>query len=135
MPLDIRLSSAHGCVARRVFQTAPREGPHRTMDTMTDTGAYTSGDWWVRAGSEEAFVARWREFLEYARASAPGFVAGRLYRDVNDARHFVSLGVWESLATQAAWRGMPDFAAKLGACQALCETDRNSMFTLAAEVL
>lgn len=105
------------------------------MDTMTDTGAYTSGDWWVRSGSEEAFVARWREFLEYARASAPGFVAGRLYRDVNDARHFVSLGVWESLAAQAAWRGMPEFTAKLGACQALCETDRNSMYTLAAEVL
>ena len=135
MPLDIGPPCAQGCLARRVIWTAPREGPHRTMDTMTDTGAYTSGDWQVRAGSEEAFVARWREFLEYARASAPGFVAGRLYRDVNDARHFVSLGVWESLAAQAAWRGMPDFAAKLGACQALCETDRNSMYTLAAEVL
>jgi len=30
---------------------------------------------------------------------------------------------------------MPDFAAKLGACQALCEADRNSTYTLAAEVL
>ena len=63
------------------------------METTTDTGVYTSGDWHVRAGSEDAFVSRWREFLEYARAEAPGFVWARLLRDINDARHFVSGGV------------------------------------------
>jgi heme-degrading monooxygenase HmoA len=104
------------------------------MDTTTDIGAYISGDWKVRAGSEDAFVARWREFLGWAQASAPGFVSARLYRDATDARHFVSVGNWQSVAAQADWRGMPDFAEKLGACQALCEEARNSTYTLAAEV-
>lgn len=79
------------------------------MDTMSNTGVYTSGDWQVRAGSEDAFVARWTEFLEFARASAPGFVSARLFRDATDACHFVSIGEWQSEATQAAWRGMPGF--------------------------
>jgi heme-degrading monooxygenase HmoA len=105
------------------------------METTTDTGVYTSGDWHVRAGSEDAFVSRWREFLEYARAEAPGFVWARLLRDANDARHFVSVGEWQSLAAQSTWRGLPDFAAKFGACHALCDEDRNSNYTQAAKVL
>ena len=36
------------------------------MDTTTDTGAYISGDWQVRAGSKDDFVARWREFIGWA---------------------------------------------------------------------
>ena len=121
-----------GC---RVIRTAPQEGgQHTTMDTMSNTGVYTSGDWQVRAGSEDAFVARWTEFLEFARASAPGFVSARLFRDATDACHFVSIGEWQSEATQAAWRGMPGFAEKLGACRALCEQDRNSTFKLASRV-
>ena len=105
------------------------------MDTMTDTGAYTSGDWHVRAGSEDAFVARWHEFLDYARTSAPGFGSARLFRDATDARHFVSLGEWQSEAAQANWRALPDFAAKFGACHALCEEDHNSNYALADQVL
>jgi len=103
------------------------------MDSTT-SAAYTSGDWHVRAGSEDAFVARWHEFLDYARTNSPGFGHARLLRDVNDARHFVSVGEWQSAAAQATWRGLPEFAAKLGACQALCEEDHNSNYTLADHV-
>jgi heme-degrading monooxygenase HmoA len=105
------------------------------MDTVTNSGAYTSGDWLVRAGSEDAFVATWHTFLEYARTEAPGFVSARLYRDATNARHFVSLGEWQSEAAQATWRGLPGFAEKFGACHALCEEDRNSNYTLADRVL
>ena len=131
-------SRSHARMVRvaRPYSDGAREGPHRKMDTTTDTnGAYTSGDWHVRAGSEDAFIARWHEFLEYARTSAPGFVSARLYRDSNDARHFVSLGEWQSVAAQATWRGLPDFADKFAACHALCEEDRNSNYTLTDRVL
>jgi len=99
------------------------------MSTITDVGAYSSGDWRVRAGSEDAFVDRWREFLEWSRASAPGFVSARLVRDVDDARHFLSIGEWQTEEATAAWRGMPEFAAKLGACRELCEQVQASAYT------
>ena len=105
------------------------------MDTTTDTGAYTSGDWHVRAGSEDAFVARWHEFLEYARINAPGLVSARLYRDANDGHPFVSLGEWQSVAAQANWRGLAGFAETFNACHALCEEDHNSNYTLVDRVL
>lgn len=89
----------------------------------------------MRAGSEEGFFAAWHAFLEYARTSAPGFVSARLYRDAADARHFVSLGEWQSMEAQASWRGLPGFAATFGACHALCDEDHNSTYALADQVL
>jgi heme-degrading monooxygenase HmoA len=101
---------------------------------MAETQDYSSGDWHVRAGSEDAFIARWTEFLEWTRDSAPGFVSARLVRDVSEPGHFVSLGEWKDAPAAAAWMTLPDFAAKYGACAALCEEARGGRYTLAAEV-
>jgi heme-degrading monooxygenase HmoA len=101
---------------------------------MAELHDFSSGDWHVRAGSEEAFVARWIEFLEWTRDSAPGFISARLVRDENEARHYVSFGEWESAAAAGAWMTLPDFAAKFGACTALCDDARGSRYTLAATV-
>ena len=35
---------------------------------------FASGDWHVTAGSEDEFVQRWTEFLEWTRAEHPGLV-------------------------------------------------------------
>ena len=101
---------------------------------MTDIQDYSSGDWHVRAGSEDAFIARWTEFLEWTRDSAPGFVSAKLVRDAADTSHYVSLGEWNGAAAAAAWMTLPDFAAKYGACAELCEQARGSRYTVAAEV-
>ena len=101
---------------------------------MTDVQDYSAGDWRVRAGSEDAFVARWREFLEWARASAPGLRSARLVRDTAEASHFLSFAEWEDTPAVVAWMEHPDFAATYGACAALCEQARGSRYTLIAAV-
>jgi heme-degrading monooxygenase HmoA len=101
---------------------------------MADVQDYSSGDWHVRAGSEDEFIARWREFLEWTRESVPGFVSARLVRDVAESGHFVSLGEWDSADAVDAWMTLPEFATKYGACTELCEQARGTRYTLAAEV-
>lgn len=101
---------------------------------MTDVQNYSAGDWHVLAGNEDAFVARWTEFLEWARASVPGFLSARLVRDVGEPGHFISLAEWESLEAATAWMALPDFGAKFGACSALCDQARGSRYTLEARI-
>ena len=95
---------------------------------------FASGDWRVNAGQEEEFVARWTEFLEWTRGSAPGLRMARLIRDEDNPRHFVSFASWESAEAMSTWRSLPGFMAKLKACRDLCEDFRGSSYTVAAAV-
>jgi heme-degrading monooxygenase HmoA len=101
---------------------------------MTEIENYSAGDWHVWPGSEDAFVARWTEFLEWTLASAPGLLSARLVRDAGEPAHFISFAEWESVASVTAWMDLADFDAKFGACAALCEDARGSRYTLRAQV-
>jgi heme-degrading monooxygenase HmoA len=98
------------------------------------TNQYASGNWIVKQGSEQEFVARWTSFLEWTRDCAPGLQSASLIQDADDPRHFVSFATWESLKTLKAWRSQPEFAHKLAACRELCEDFRGSNYTVAAAV-
>lgn len=89
---------------------------------------YASGNWIVKEGRSDEFVARWREFLDWTASEVPGLVSATLIRDTDDGRHFVSLAEWESVAAIETWRSKPEFAAKLGACRALCDEFRGANF-------
>ena len=104
------------------------------MNTTTAIQNYASGDWRVRPGSEDDFIARWTEFLDWTRESAPGLLSARLIRDADEPGHFVSFAEWQSLASLNAWRGLADFATKLGACRAICEDFRGTNYTLAVQI-
>jgi heme-degrading monooxygenase HmoA len=104
------------------------------MNITTTVQNYASGDWRVRAGAEDEFIARWTEFLQWTRAEAPGFLMARLICDPEDPAHFVSFAEWENLAAIQRWRGLPDFGAKMGACRSLCEEFRGSNYTLVVQV-
>jgi heme-degrading monooxygenase HmoA len=93
---------------------------------------FASGNWVVRAGREDDFVARWKEFLEWTRASAPGLVSARLIRDGGDSRHFISFAIWESAQMIEKWRSLPGFGTRLSACRELCDDFRGSSYTVAA---
>ena len=95
---------------------------------------YASGNWVVVAGRETEFVERWKDFLRWTREAAPGLITARLIQDASDQRHFVSFANWESEQALESWRAQPDFAAKLGACRALCEEFRGGNYMLAAAV-
>jgi quinol monooxygenase YgiN len=93
-----------------------------------------SGDWHVRPGSEDEFVKRWTEFLDWTRASARGFRGARLIRDTEDGSHFLSFAEWDSDEARQAWRGLPDFPLRLGACRALCEDMRGVNYDLVVAI-
>ncbi len=97
-------------------------------------GHFASGNWIVNHGRQGEFIARWTEFLEWTRASAPGLLSAHLIQDSDDPIHFVSFASWESQEAMRTWRSLPDFATKLSACRALCDDFRGSTYTVAATV-
>jgi heme-degrading monooxygenase HmoA len=63
---------------------------------------YASGNWTVKAGSEDEFVARWIEFLSESTKTAEGFRTARLLRDSDDPRHFLSFSEWADAGARDA---------------------------------
>src|SRR5712691_7595714 len=101
---------------------------------LTAAGTYASGDWIVKEGREQEFVARWQEFLDWTKADAAGLRRAVLIRDSENPQHFISFAEWESPDAPGAWRSLPPFVEKLGNCRALCEKFRGSDYGLAAFV-
>jgi heme-degrading monooxygenase HmoA len=93
---------------------------------------YVSGQWRVKAGSEEEFVTRWLAFTGWSLDNAPGAGSFVLIRDTADPRHFVSFGTWDDPESVHAWRSSPEFAELLGRCRELCEEFRAGDYELAA---
>src|SRR5437660_1612067 len=96
-------------------------GAHTRRRKMEDANDYASGNWYVKEGSEDGFLARWREFLEWTSGNAPGFQHAFLLQGSSDARHFVSYSTWDDLESEQKWRTLPDFRKMLGACRDLCD--------------
>jgi heme-degrading monooxygenase HmoA len=102
---------------------------------MENTGqVYASGEWLVRAQSEEEFIKRWTTFSESTLSNAPGAVSFVLVRSTEDPRRFLSLGAWESQEAQQAWRAMPQRQELLDQCRELCEEIEVHPYTLAASL-
>jgi quinol monooxygenase YgiN len=100
---------------------------------MEMTGrSYSSGEWLVREGSEEAFIERWTTFIESSLNEAEGAVSFVLVRSTQEPRKFLSWGAWESQKAQEAWREMPRMQVMLGHCRALCDEFDTHRYTLAA---
>jgi heme-degrading monooxygenase HmoA len=107
----------------------------KEMMSMAEVGQpFTSGNWLVTPGNEEEFVRRWTAFTTWAQKEASGAQGFVLLRHVDDPRHFVSFGSWESEEAVDRWRSSPEFARYLGACRELCEEFRPSDSIAAAVV-
>ncbi len=85
------------------------------------SGAYTTGVWIPKAGSEEDFVEAWSIFAAWA-SSMPGAGALRLTRDLVDRSRFVSFGRWDDLEAVHAWKASPEFRVRMAAVQAHVES-------------
>src|SRR5215208_5335668 len=94
--------------------------------------SYSSGEWSVRAGSEEEFVERWTTFIEWSLDNEKGAESFVLVRSTQEPRKLLSLGAWENQEAQEAWREMPRIRELLGQCRALCEEFETHAHTLAA---
>jgi hypothetical protein len=98
------------------------------MDRMP----YTSAQWTVRPGQEEAFVAAWQEvgkaFLRLPRPPAWGI----LLRSEEDPRRFVSFGPWPDNEAIDAMRADAKAADALNRIRALCEEASPGAYHVAA---
>ena len=100
---------------------------------MEQTGqSYSSGEWSVRAGSEDEFIRRWNAFIEWTLNNARGANSFVLVRSTEEPRKFLSLGSWESEEAQSAWRETPRMQELLEQCRELCEEFDSHPYTLAA---
>ena len=82
---------------------------------------YTLGNWTVKAGNEEAFIAEWKAFAEWSSKNQPGAGYGYLLQDPEHPQQFVSFGPWENLDAIRAWRERPEFKAFVGKVKMLCD--------------
>ena len=97
-------------------------------------GEYASGNWMVKAGSEDEFIARWQGWLSQSTKAIEGFGSARLLRDAEDPRHFLSYSNWASGAARDAWKSSPAFAAGLASCRELCDDFRGADYSETASV-
>jgi heme-degrading monooxygenase HmoA len=98
---------------------------------MTET--YTSGAWVVKAGEEDAFVAAWTAFVEWA-SEMPGSGTFRLVRDLDDRRRYMSFAPWESFDAQNDWKQLPEFRERIMRVRSHCEDFQPSTLELVAQV-
>ena len=90
---------------------------------------YASGNWRVKEGSEEEFIARWRSWLTKSAETVDGFGSARLLQDSADPRHFLSFSDWDDRGSRDDWKAGPEFAKGLAACRELCEDFQGADFS------
>ncbi len=73
---------------------------------------YTTGNWKPNPGSEDAFVAAWKQFAAWA-SSMPGAGRLQLVRDLREPERFVSFGDWGSIDQVRDWKSSPEFRERM----------------------
>jgi heme-degrading monooxygenase HmoA len=94
---------------------------------------YTSGLWSVRDGEEDAFVAAWTEFVEWA-AEREGSGTFRLVRNADEPSQYMSFAPWSTFEAQASWKALPEFPERIGKVRAHCDDFKPSTFELVTTV-
>ena len=77
----------------------------------------TTGTWIVKSGEEDAFVADWTHFAEWA-ATQPGATTLRLGRDTGDPSKYVSFAPWVDEPSVRAWKSQPEFRDRISKVKA-----------------
>lgn len=95
---------------------------------------YTAGDWFVREGHEDGFVAAWQEMAAWTASEVPGSRWAVLLRDGEDPRHFLSVGPWDGADAIEAWRALPGFGGRISRIRGLLERFVPHTLTEAAAV-
>lgn len=80
-----------------------------------------SGQWTVREGFADEFVARWREFLGWTREEHPGLDTATLIRSQSSPNSFISVASWNSAEARSDWKASDGFQERFGACRELCD--------------
>jgi heme-degrading monooxygenase HmoA len=92
---------------------------------------YTAGNWTVKRGREDEFVALWRELADWSARAFPD-ARGTLLRDREQPNRFLSFGPWESVEQIEAWRSAPEWQELVGRMRELLESFEPGTYDVAA---
>jgi heme-degrading monooxygenase HmoA len=101
--------------------------------SRTPSKVYTVYSWTTKEGHDKDFVAAWRELARLVVNQAGSTKSTRLFRDVMDRRHFMSVDSWNS---EKALRGLqqePEFGHKLAELRKLLDNFSSWSLRLEAE--
>lgn len=98
-----------------------------------ELGLYTSGDWHVKQGHEEAFIAAWKDLAEWTFETVEGGTFAKLLRDRSDPTRFLSFSPWRDEEAVTAWRALPGFAERVGHIRGLVESFNARSMDVVAE--
>jgi heme-degrading monooxygenase HmoA len=73
---------------------------------------YTHTTWRVRAGSEDEFVKRWSEWVDWSHREGLGAPA-LLLRDLEDPQAFISFGPWANVTAVRSWRALGGYQERV----------------------
>ena len=95
---------------------------------------YTLGEWTVKGGKHQEFVAAWHEFAEWTAANISGSAWAKLLQDGDAPERFISFGPWQSEEAVTGWREHPGFQERVARIHELVEGFRPHTMGVAAEV-
>jgi heme-degrading monooxygenase HmoA len=72
----------------------------------------TTGYWRPAETQEDAFIAAWTDFVQWA-AEQEGCGTLRLCRDLGNPGYFVSVATWRDADAAHAWKSSPEFAERM----------------------
>jgi quinol monooxygenase YgiN len=93
---------------------------------------YTSDDWYIKTGYEEAFEDAWRAFVEASRDEIEPTAWATLSRDREDPSHFRSIAYWNNGAAYVEWRDGEGLARLIGQLSEMLEFMETSVFEVTA---
>jgi len=98
----------------------------------TSSEFWASGNWTVKAGSEDEFVERWRAWLDWTSKNAAGFRSATLIRSEANGSRFESFSDWDDADARAAWQNSDGFIERMTPVRELCDDVETANFTRAA---
>ena len=82
---------------------------------------YTHTTWRVTAGSEDEFVVRWNEWVDWSHREGLAAQA-LLLRDLEEPRTFVSFGLWEDSSAVRNWRALAGYQERVARLSEVIES-------------
>ena len=80
---------------------------------MPVTKVWTVYSWLTKPKRDHRFVAAWKEFANWIVKQPGATGSTRLFRDVSDSKHFMSVDSWQDEKAFAALRDDAEFKRRL----------------------
>jgi quinol monooxygenase YgiN len=103
------------------------------LESRTPSKVYTVYSWTTKDGHDRDFVAAWQELARLVVNQAGSTKSTRLFRNMLDERHFLSVDAWNDQNALRALREEPEFGRKLAELRKLLDNFSSWSLELEAE--